>query len=270
MVTLNIDRVNNYITLSNPEQCGRGNYNRTKHRWYKHRTKKAEMKIKRYAAALFDLSKKQKLPVLMLTITTKQHETGLDDKHYTNVLRDWFKNNKDYFEHYISVCERQPKKTNDIHFHILLIAKKHIPIQKTILYFSRRFNIAYHPAILDISRVSKKAAPYIAKYMSKDRSSPANDIFTCRSWSSARKLTKYYKENANKYQLKLDNANDLIDSYKHLFVYKKVLEYAVIVKYNVQIWHMLKMLKKQSKDISVDSVSLPVKSVAFDLENSKN
>jgi len=198
---IKVDRLNHSVIAVRTDV----NRNTEKHlrkRWYNKKTHRGKKIVKTLINYMYHENKKKFNPknFFFITLTTKQHESGMSDKYLYNRVGRWLRNQK---VPYVCTVERQ-RNTGDLHFHILLLNRPEVRycIRAEIRYFAKRFKINPHPAIFDVKRIPPsnvaQIVGYVNKYVGK-QSESYSSIFQCRTFSVAKRLRNSFKRNAQYY-----------------------------------------------------------------------
>lgn len=113
---------------------------------------------------------KSKDPILFVTLTTQQSNSGITDHGTVYALKLWLQHKKCK---YLFWCERQ-RNTGDIHWHGIMNCKL-FDFAKETAYWSSLIGAVDHPALIqaDFIRDVKGLGKYLQKYLVKS----ANDKF---------------------------------------------------------------------------------------------
>lgn len=221
-----------------PKKQYRAGYQKTK-RWYNRKNTRAKVKIALYAAAAIDYASVQNLSYYFLTLTTRQHQTGAAD------VQLWKKFG--YFCNQIlkainiTVVERQ-RNTGDLHFHSILLHNK-IDIQLACTTWCEILGLPFNPAALDIKQIEtnniQNVLHYVNSYMVKK--GDYESLFQCRTFNVSRKLSTYYKQNADRYICKIPKevAHLYIDEFKLI----KSTDFFNVFEFNQNVWSHLQHIR---------------------------
>jgi hypothetical protein len=177
-----------------------------------------------------------------VTITTVQHKSLKTDSELLYGLKLWLqhrtlsKESPEGFR-YINTVERQ-RETQDLHFHIVIEAKKDFDIRAEVARLAEVLGIRAHPAVFDVKRLNgvQRIASYIAKYVKKPTPKyetlckhyqraekgeinprtnkpyrfkpPYSSLFQCRTHTAGGGLGKLYRKRA--YTFRISVPSDLI------------------------------------------------------------
>jgi len=184
-------------------------------KWYNKKSLRTAKKIKTLINFMHyeNERKQQKDELFFITVTTKQHESGLSDKELNAAIGRWLKGRN--FTDYVCVLERQTggtggkfgQPTEDIHYHIVLQyseGTKLFDFKHELGRLSKLFRIPAHPALLDVKRIRniQQVVGYIRKYVTKDNKK-CSSLFLCRTLLVSKRLNKRYKNLASDYVTRL-------------------------------------------------------------------
>jgi len=218
-------------------------------KWYNRKTPLTHKKCKQFITHLYE-SKKPNERFYFITLTTKQHETGFTDSECNYKFGLWAKNRTNF--QYVCIVERQ-RDTGDIHYHLVARTTKDFDIRGEVSKCAKLFNVEYHPALFDVSRVTNIQAltNYLRKYFTKagtkfnDKKPPYSSLFKCRTLLVSKGVAKSFKTNAYKSIVKVDNS--CFVNYQHLLVEKFKDDFFTIYQYNLDIWKIACEFRKNNK-----------------------
>ena len=216
---ITIDRINQSVVSVLDNKNKNTTYHPRK-RWYNKKTPKSAKRVKTMINFIYDIKKKDE-HLFFVTITTCQHKSNFTDKQLFSKIGLWLRYQG---VHYVSTVERQ-KDTTDLHFHLIILAKKKYSFVPELKKLSKYFNVDYHPALFDVKKIHSinTVIGYITKYVTKDNKKYSS-IFQCRTFSVANKTSKLFKTVADNYVIKIQARTEISGSTKNFSNFLKEIK----------------------------------------------